>query len=93
MTKEESQIKWDERNKKLEQGATAKVDREQQIQFKAMSEYNSQIQLIKKKELDKSRQQKQASYDDFAARKEIFSSTFKSGRKDRIHDIQEQHLA
>jgi len=28
MTKEESQIKWDERNKKLEQGATAKVDRE-----------------------------------------------------------------
>jgi len=39
--KEEAQIKWNERNTKLASGAQAKDDRDKQIQFKAMNEYNS----------------------------------------------------
>lgn len=52
-----------------------------------MNEYNSQIQLIRNKEMSRTRQMKQNSYDDFNSRRELFSSSFKSGRKDKIHEI------
>jgi hypothetical protein len=49
-----------------------------------MNEYNSQIQFYRTREHEESRRQKQQSYDEFNARKEIFNSSFKSGKKNHI---------
>ena len=52
-----------------------------------MTEYNSQIQLFRSRERDQKRQMKQSSFEDFAARKDLFNSKHSSGRKNRIQEI------